>query len=319
MLRIAEFACYRKGRLGKILNMKVMLIGAGAVGCTVMNKLMKVSDFTLIVDHERKQRYSNGIFYNGEKLEVVMKTPEEADEKADLLILATKNFHLDDAIEEAKPFVGPTTVLLPILNGIDAEGKLADVFGEDKVLYGFITDLSSNHQGVETTCFSEGTIIFGEKNNAVSERMKNIAELFDKAGQRYQIPQDIHHEKWWKFMLNTCYNTLTAILIADYAAINGNQSFVRCIRMVAKEVLEVANAEGVALTGDDVESMIKRIGRLTDHGQTSMLQDVLAKRDTENKYFAGAVSRLGKKHGIETPYCEFINHLLEAKRYVYNS
>ena len=31
MLRIAEFACYRKGRLGKILNMKVMLIGAGAV------------------------------------------------------------------------------------------------------------------------------------------------------------------------------------------------------------------------------------------------------------------------------------------------
>ena len=108
-------------------------------------------------------------------------------------------------------------------------------------------------------------------------------------------------------------------LIADYAAINGNQSFVRCVRMVAKEVLEVANAEGVALTGDDVESMIKRIGRLTDHGQTSMLQDVLAKRDTENKYFAGAVSRLGKKHGIETPYCEFINHLLEAKRYVYNS
>ena len=40
-----------------------MLIGAGAVGCSVMNRLMKVSDFTLIVDEGRKERYKDGIFY----------------------------------------------------------------------------------------------------------------------------------------------------------------------------------------------------------------------------------------------------------------
>ena len=51
--------------------MKVMLIGAGAVGCSVMNKVMKASDFTLIVDSERKARYQKGIFYNGTKLDVV--------------------------------------------------------------------------------------------------------------------------------------------------------------------------------------------------------------------------------------------------------
>lgn len=302
-----------------MLNMKVMLIGAGAVGCTVMNKLLKVSEFTLIVDSERKERYSSGLYYNEVKLDVAMKTPEEADEKADLLIFATKNFHLDEAIEEAKPFIGPNTVLLPLLNGIESEVRLSEAFGREKVLYGFITDLSSNHKGVETTCFSEGTIVFGEGDDSLSDRVKAIAALFEEAGQRYQIPESILHEKWWKFMLNTCYNTLTAILIADYASISNNQSFTRCIRMVAKEVQEVAKAEGITLSADDIESMIKRFGKLTDHGQTSMLQDVLAKRDTENKYFSGSISRLGKKHGVATPYCDFINLLLEAKRHVYNS
>ena len=34
------------------------------------------------------------------------------------------------------------------------------------------------------------------------------------------------------------------------------------------------------------------------------------------RYFAGAVSRLGKKHSIPTPISDFIAILLEAKRYV---
>ena len=55
---------------------------------------------------------------------------------------------------------------------------------------------------------------------------------------------------------------------------------------------------------------------LQDHGKTSMLQDVQACRETENRYFAGAVSRLGKKYSIPTPISDFVAILLEAKRYV---
>ena len=115
-------------------------------------------------------------------------------------------------------------------------------------------------------------------------------------------------------MLNTCFNTLSAILEADYAAISMNNDFIRAVRIVAKEVQSVAGKEGVNLSQNDVEEMIRRVTRLRDHGKTSMLQDVLAGRNTENRYFAGAVSRLGKKHGMETPVSDFISILLEAKR-----
>lgn len=300
----------------KILSMKVRLIGAGAVGVVVAAKLNYVSDFALIAKGERKDKYEHGIFLNGERIDFKVLSPDEAD-KADLLIIAVKNFQLEGILDDIAPFVGDDTAIISLLNGIDAERILCERFGSEKVLYAFITDLSSNHSGVETVCFSNsGTIIFGEKDNSATSRMEKITNLFQEAGQRFVVPKDIMHEKWWKFMLNTCYNTLSAILDADYCAMCDNTSFVRAVRLVAKEVQIVAKAEGISITQDDIEEMIRRVGALTDHGKTSMLQDVQAARETENRYFAGAVSRLGKKHGIATPFVDFSSILLEARRHV---
>ena len=296
--------------------MKVRIIGAGAVGAVVGWKLYKHADLAFIVDEERKERYSGGLAVNGEVIDFRFLTPAEAD-TADLLIFAVKNFSLEDAADEASPFVGENTVILSLLNGIEAEEKLSERFGAEKVLYGFITDLSSVHDGTETTCFSGGgNIVFFEKDNTRSARVEEIAALFDEAGQRYTIPENIMHEKWWKFMLNTCFNTLSAILIADYAAISSNSDFIRAVRLEAREVQTVAKKEGVIITQDDIEEMIRRVTALQDHGKTSMLQDVLSHRETENRYFAGAVSRLGKKHSVETPISDFLSILLEAKRRV---
>lgn len=296
--------------------MKVRIIGAGAVGAVVGWKLYKYVDLAFIVDEERKERYSGGLAVNGEVIDFRFLTPAEAD-TADLLIFAVKNFSLEDAADEASPFVGENTVILSLLNGIEAEEKLSERFGAEKVLYGFITDLSSVHDGTETTCFSGGgNIVFSEKDNTRSARVEEIAALFDEAGQRYTIPENIMHEKWWKFMLNTCFNTLSAILFADYAAISSNSDFIRAVRLEAREVQTVAKKEGVIITQDDIEEMIRRVTALQDHGKTSMLQDVLSHRETENRYFAGAVSRLGKKHSVETPISDFLSILLEAKRRV---
>ncbi len=296
--------------------MNVRIIGAGAVGAVVAWKLYRHTDMAFIVDEERSRRYSDGLIVNGERIRFSLRTPSEAD-TADLLIFAVKNFQLEDAMDEAAPFVGDSTVILPLLNGIDAERVLSGRFGSDKVLYGFITDLSSTHSGIETTCFSNGgTIVFGERDGSETGRVRAIWELFTAAGQKCIVPEDILHEKWWKFMLNTCFNTLSAILEADYAAISANGPFIRAVRLVAREVQRVASAEGVTLTQDDIEEMIRRVTALCDHGKTSMLQDVLAGRETENRYFAGAVSRLGKLHSVPTPLSDLISILLEAKRSV---
>ena len=296
--------------------MKVRIIGAGAVGSVVAWKLYRHCDMAFIVDDQRYERYSDGLVVNGSLIRFPLLRASQADE-ADLLIFAVKNFQLEDAADEAAPFVGNRTVIMSLLNGIDAERILSERFGADKMLYAFITDLSANHSGTETRCFSDGgNIVFGERDNRVSDRVREIMELFTASGQKFTVPEDILHEKWWKFMLNTCFNTLSAILDADYAAISVNGPFIRAVRLVAREVQNVAAVEGVTITQSDVEEMIRRVTALRDHGKTSMLQDVLAGRETENRYFAGAVTRLGRLHSIPTPFADFISILLEARRHV---
>lgn len=300
--------------------MEVRIIGAGAVGMAVAYKLKGHCDLAFIVDSERKARYAEGLFYNDEPFEVGLVTPEECNSSADLVIVAVKNFQMNSALDTISPFVGDNTTILPLLNGISSESVLSARFGKEKVLYGLITDLSSNHSGNRTKCFSDGgTIIFGEYDNSKSRRVECLSMLFEESKQKYKASDDIHHDKWWKFMLNTCFNTISAILEADYHAISGSRNVINSAYIVAKEVQRVAIKESVNITDDDIDRMITRLLSLTDSGKTSMLQDVLAHRDTENEYFAGAVSRIGKKDNIPTPICDFLTLLLEAKRDVYNS
>ena len=301
------------------ISMNVRICGAGAIGTVVAWKLNSSADVSLIVDEGRAERYKDGLIINGERLCLPLLTPDKAADAGptDLLIVAVKNFSLDDAIELMRPFVSGSTAVLSLLNGIESEGKLAAAFGEDKVLYGLITGISSVHEGLTTTCLSgSGIIIFGEKDNSRTERVERFCKLFQDAGQAYKVPENIHHDKWWKFMLNSCFNTISAILNADYASIYENRDFIRVVRIMAKEIQAVARAEGVILGQDDVELMIKNVTSLHDHGKTSMLQDVLAGRETENRYFAGAVSRFGKLHGIPTPANDMASILLEARRNV---
>lgn len=297
---------------GKILNMKVRLLGCGAVGAPLAVALCPVCDFALLLSSERKAAYrEKGVFVNGSRYDFKIDETPSAD--VDLIILACKNFDLLNALPLIDPYVGPGTSIISLLNGVDSEDILTARYGSKKVLYAFITNLSSNRTEHSVTCFSKsGTIIFGEKNNEVTRRVKIISELFEKAGVSYRVPEDILHEIWWKFMLNTCFNSLSGILGTPYYAMASNEPLLRAARVIAAEVQAVARACGITLTEEDVRRMMSQMTSLTDGGKTSLLQDIEAGRKTENRYFAGTVSRLGAQHDVKTPISDFVYTLVEA-------
>jgi 2-dehydropantoate 2-reductase len=78
-------------------------------------------------------------------------------------------------------------------------------------------------------------------------------------------------------------------------------------------VQTVAAAEGITITQDDIEGMIKHNISLPPRGRSSMCDDVLAGRPTENRWFCGTLSKKAKEHGIRTPYSDLLYMLLEAK------
>jgi len=80
-----------------------------------------------------------------------------------------------------------------------------------------------------------------------------------------------------------------------------NRSYVAALR----EVLAVANAEGIPLTEDTVKFCIEIEQTLDPDSIPSMAQDRKNKKPSEVELFAGTVIRLAKKHGISVPTNEY--------------
>lgn len=298
----------------------ISVIGAGAVGALYAFRIQEAlgaGSVRLIADRTRKERYDKAGFYlNDTHVWFPIVTPQEQVEPADLIIMATKNMQLEEAIVSISRHVGPNTMILSLLNGIESEYRIAEVYGEEHVLWGFVTRLNSVHEGNRITFVEDGIIIFGEKDNTRTPRIEMLEALFEQAGIACKISQDIHHEMWWKFMLNTGYNTLSAVCRATYGDCNTIPSFKDCVAMVFDEVVKVASAEQVHFTQEDIDRIYATLAPLGAEGKTSMLQDMEAGRQTENNWFCGTVSRLGRKHGIPTPINDFLGNLTEASETV---
>ena len=73
-----------------------------------------------------------------------------------------------------------------------------------------------------------------------------------------------------------------------------------------REVIAVANAEGIDLSESDLEEYDRIIRTLRADGTPSMGQDRIARRQSEVEMFAGTVIRRGQKAGIPTPVNQWL-------------
>ena len=77
-----------------------------------------------------------------------------------------------------------------------------------------------------------------------------------------------------------------------------------------EEILAVAQARGIVLSLGAVAETIAFIDDLPPEGTASMQRDVTAGRPSELESQNGAVVRLGRDAGVETPLHAFIYHSL---------
>lgn len=296
----------------KISN--VILFGLGAVG-TIYADLLQNSEninFRVLVDEHRLERYvKNPIEYNGKLLNPTYVLPSETNFKADLVIIATKMSGLNDAIRELKNFVHENTIIISLLNGVESEKIIAEFYGREHLLYSYFIGHSSVRVGNKVTHDGLNTIVFGSDCPNDEENVRVLKEFFDRAGINYEIPKDIVHSLWLKFMLNVCANPTTALLRMNFGEMLRNKRFMELSVKIMKEVRSVAKAEGVNNTEIMVDETLASLKNMCPDGKTSMLQDIESGNKTEIDMFAGTVVRLGEKYGIQTPYCRFMLEMFE--------
>lgn len=294
---------------------KVAIIGAGALGAAYGSILYEMDSgcVCFIASGERYEKLKrDGVVVNGKRYAIAVARPEEAT-PADLLIVAVKHHHLDQAIGEMKKAVGPATTILSVMNGIDSEDRIGAVYGMDTVVYGLTLGIDAVRDGNSVNYTNQGRIFFGEAKNAdMTDRVRRIHELFDRAGIAHVIPPDMIRSLWFKYMVNVGANQASAVLRANYGALRSSSEARDLMDSAMREVIRIAGAIKVDLSEKDIGDWYKVLEGLNPEGKTSMFQDVEAGRKTEVEMLAGTVIELGKRYGVATP----VNHRLfeELKR-----
>jgi len=294
----------------------VYIIGLGAMGGMYAAKLYdwNPSAVTIIASPARIVAFTqSGITINGKPYTFSFIAPGEPATPADLVIVAVKSTQLEQAIQDIRGFIGPHTMVLSLLNGISSEETIGAVIGMQHLLYSYGIGMDAVRQGAAIRYTNPGRIVFGEKDNIIlSERVRRLKDLFDRAQIPCVIPADMQRALWSKFMMNTGINQASAVLRAPYGLFQKNQDARQLMLLASQEVRALSQACGIHLTQSDVDEFVRVLDSLDPAGKTSMLQDIEAGRRSEVDLFAGTVVELGKKYGIATPVNETLLCIIRA-------
>ncbi|MCO7127228.1 ketopantoate reductase family protein [Sporolactobacillus shoreicorticis] len=294
----------------------VAIVGLGALGIMYGKQLsdhLGKDAVRIVADHDRIERYKKeGIYCNGELCDFHYVDANEQSDPADLLIFAVKYTGLKGAIESAGNQIGKQTILLSVLNGISSEQMIGEAFGFDQLLYCIVAGMDASKIGNKLTYENIGFVSFGEPDDTRSEKVDALARLFEKTEIPYEIPDRIRHKMWSKLMVNTGVNQSTAVFETNYGGIQVSGKPRETVIAAMKEVVKVANAEGVPLQESEIAHWLKINDDLNPEGMPSMRQDTLQNRPTEVDLFAGTIRKLGKKHGIPTPVNDFLYKRIRA-------
>jgi 2-dehydropantoate 2-reductase len=99
------------------------------------------------------------------------------------------------------PLIGPDTVWVPLLNGVEAHKLLSQSFGDKQVLIGLAKIIArlagpGHIQHIGATPY----IALGEMDNRHSRRVKILQSTLSAAGITTDIPEDIQTALWAKFL-----------------------------------------------------------------------------------------------------------------------
>jgi len=297
----------------------VGFIGFGAIGASFGVPMIKNGiNPVVIVDERRLEPYKEaGIYVNGEHFDLNVQTVNHQNTGLDIIIVSVKYNQLKESIELIKPFADEHTIIVSLLNGIDSEDILARHFNPANILHGFVLGIDALRIGNEVTFKNEGTIVFGAGFESAIDKVSKVEELLEANHISYQIPGDIISEQWWKFLVNVGINQVSAVLLGNYKMFQENNYARELMIDTMKEVINVANAEGIGLGENSIQRFLEVLGTLGPDMKTSMLQDVEANRITEVDMLAGKMIELGKKNGVEVPLNQLLYKMLKAIEFRY--
>ena len=158
-------------------------------------------------------------------------TKEDRTAPFDVILFSTKAYHLNEAIQDLKPFVGESTVIIPLLNGIAHLSLLQKEFGEEKVIGGLcFIETTLNDEGEIVQTSAANRLVFGEMKSQHAEKIKHISKAFAGTKSSFVLSENIMQDMWHKYLFITVMSGVTTLMRAPIGPIReseGGRDFIK--------------------------------------------------------------------------------------------
>jgi 2-dehydropantoate 2-reductase len=293
--------------------MKILVVGAGAVGGYFGGRLLeKGEDVTFLVREKRKKQLDvTGLNIESVHGNISLKPKTilsgEMHEDFDVIILSTKAYHLKGVIEDIRPFVKEKTMVLPLLNGISHLDTLIREFGEKHVLGGlcFIeSTLGENGKVIQTSPIHN--LVFGERNGEETDRIQRVRASFSDTKASFIYSDNIMKEMWNKYLFISLLSGATTLMRAPIGPIRDTDSGYEALRKIVTEVVTVMEKIGAPIGNELIEAQLTKVNEMGYQMKSSMQRDMEKGLPTEADHFFLYLLTHAKEHNVQTPTIELI-------------
>jgi 2-dehydropantoate 2-reductase len=292
--------------------MKIAILGAGGVGGYYGGLLAHNSHnvYMLARSANLAALKDRGIEIRapGETFTVPVQASDDVNDfgPVDCAIVAVKNYSLAEIAPAASLLSRQGALIVPLLNGVEVVDRLVAGGVPQAQLVGGLTAISVVRiaPGIFERRSPFQRVVLGELDGRAEsqpERISVIAQAFRSAGVETEISSDITADLWRKFAFIASMAAACGLARSPIGPLRATPLGHLLIERAVREVVSVARARKVALADDEAERTIKTIDGLPADMKPSLLIDLEARRLTEIDDLSGAVSRLGRVHGVQTP------------------
>lgn len=220
----------------------------------------------------------------------------------DAILFGVKGDALEDAARACLPMLGPQTLVVPFLNGVEASDRLIRILPEHNVGNGVArVSTTISAPGVITQTGAFHSFIFAERDSRPSARVDALRAAINDAGSSAPETDDIVKELWSKFVLFSALSGVTAAGRCTVGELRDTPELEALFKRALSETAGVGRALGVALDDDIEEQVWASMLSFPAQGRASTAIDIEHGRPLEIDWVSGAAARLAAEAGVDAP------------------
>lgn len=292
-------------------NFTVGIVGGGAVGLAYAALL---SEVTKVIVKTRRQDQADRIQADGISL-TIEGTPEQASgvdaspdavtlAACDAVLITVKSYDTTQVTEEISSALKPDAVVVSLQNGMQALPILRANLVNPARVFGGVTYVGATRKD------ENGVTLGNNRRTVIDYNASILVDVIGKSRFGVEASPDISQAIWDKMVLNTGQNALGAITDLTLGEMLESEHCLEVAEKLLAEFQAVAKAEGITFDYSPMEKLRDNWKNSTFH--PSMWQDLQRGNKTEIDAINGAISELGVKHKVPTPYNDMVVSLVKV-------